>query len=237
MTECKNCGDKLPKGGTICEKCEQEVVFMEDIEKSIANVGTSLAAIGLLSILLNLVIFLLGYFNVIDSYPILMGVFLVSGLGFLFIILGNRVRSVYDKNANRYILILLVATAAYALFSFSYGGGVSIFIFIYLISAFSTVSKHLKNEKYRELLTTPEHKIKKWMWVLLLLLFGVSVYLAKEFDVNRLYSNMSQEMIEEVVESMRSGSNLPFEIDDSTTLVFLLVISTCNTNAINTHNR
>lgn len=219
MNKCKNCDEKLLKGGEICEKCEEATTEMEHIKSSISNVGASLVGIGGLSIFANLVIFILGFYNVIDAYPSLMGVVLVSGLSLLFIILGNRVRSIYDENINRYILILIIATAAYALFSFSYGGGIGIFVFIYLISAFSIVSKHLKNEKYRELLITPKHKIQKWMWIPLILLFGLSIHLGREFDINRMYSNIDQETIEEIVDSMRRGVSLPFEIDENTTLV------------------
>jgi len=176
--KCNYCGKTLKKDAKVCDKCGKEVgkelTNLEQIEKKVKNIGITINAIGWFSIIVNVLMYGAEYLDgTLASYiPDLTGLFLSVVLGLLFVVLGNRIKNVYEKNIKKYLMILLITIITIILFliiTWSTEGGVGILVLIYLITSISTYNKLLKEDEYRKLLEEQDHKIKKGGWILLII--------------------------------------------------------------------
>ncbi len=220
--KCNYCGKTIKKDAKVCEKCGKEVgkelTNLEQIEKKVNNIGVSINAIGWLTIIINPLLYGIEYLDgTITSYiPNLTGLFLSTVVGLLFVILGSRIKNVYDKNIKKYLSILLIITILFSILAWATGGFVGIFVLIYLISSISKYKKLLKEEEYKEKLEEKEHKIKKTGWILLIISALVLGWLALSYDMNNLYTDITPADIEETVEFIKNSNNLPRTVDEVT---------------------
>lgn len=220
--KCNYCGKTLKKDAKVCDKCGKEagkeLTNLEQIEKKVKNIGITINAIGWFSIIINVLMYGAEYLDgTFTSYiPNLTGLFLSMVVGLFFVVLGNRIKNVYDKNIKKYLTILLIATALFTILAWSTGGIVGIFVLIYLISSLPTYNKLLKEDEYKELLEEQDHKIKKGGWILLIISTLVLGWLALSYDMNNLYTDITPSDIEEVVAFIENSYDLPQTIDEVT---------------------
>lgn len=221
--KCNYCGKTLKKDEEICDKCGKEagkeLTNLEQIEKKVKNIGITINAIGWFSIIVNILMYGAEYLDgTFTSYiPNLTGLLLNTVVGLSFIVLGNKIKNVYDKDIKKYLTILLVATILFSILAWSTGGIVGIFALIYLISSLSTYNKLLKEDEYNELLTEQDHKIKKGGWILIIISVLVLGWLALRYDMNYLYSEITPSDIQETVTLIKKSNDLPKEVDEVTT--------------------
>ena len=130
---CKHCDNKLANDAKFCNKCGKSVevekpkVDIEKIKKSLKNTGNSVYAIGWITIIINVGIYL---WSVLDKnfaesgLPAsdLSGIFLMIVAASIFIILGNRIRGLVDKNIKLYLQILLGLSLLLLVWVLSTGG-------------------------------------------------------------------------------------------------------------------
>lgn len=165
--KCNYCGKTLKKDEKVCNKCGKEVgkelTNLEQIEKKVKNIGVIINAMGWFFIIENILLYGAEYLDgTITSYiPDLTGLLLSVVVGLLFVILGNRIKNVYDKNIKKYLTILLIITILFLILAWSTEGIVGTSVLIYLISSLPTYNNLLKEDEYKELLTEQDHKIKK----------------------------------------------------------------------------
>lgn len=220
--KCNYCGKSLKKDAKVCDKCGREVgkelSNLEQIEKKVRNIGVTINAIGWFSIIVYVLLYGAQYLDEgFGSFiPDLTGFFVSVVVGLLFVILGNRIKNVYDKNIKKYLTVLLVVTILFSILAWSTGGIGGIFVLIYLISSLSTYNKLLKEEEYKEKLEEKEHKIKKAGWILFVIATLVLGWLALSYDMNNLYTDITTSDVEEVTEFIKNSNDLPQRIDEVT---------------------
>jgi hypothetical protein len=220
--KCNYCGKTLKKDTKVCDKCGKEVgkelTNIEQTEKKVRNIGVTINAIGWLTIIINGLLYGIEYVvGTITSYiPDLTGILLFTVVGLLFVILGNRIKDVYDKNIKKYLTILLIVTILFSILAWSTGGAGGAFVLIYLIVSLSSYNKYLKEDEYKEKLEEKEHKIKKTGWILLIISTLVLGWLALNYDRNNLYTDITASDVEEVTEFIKNSNDLPQRIDEVT---------------------
>lgn len=220
--KCNYCGKTIKKDAKVCEKCGKEVgkelTNLEQIEKKVRNIGVTINAIGWFSIIIYVLIYGAQYLDGgFGSFiPDLTGFFVSVVVGLLFVILGNRIKNVYDKNIKKYLTVLLVVTILFSILAWSTGGVGGIFVLIYLVASISKYKKLLKEEEYKELLEEQDHKIKKTGWILLIISTLVLGWLALSYDMNNLYTDITPADIQETVEFIKNSNNLPQTVDEVT---------------------
>jgi hypothetical protein len=220
--KCNYCGKTLKKDTKVCDKCGKEVgkelTNIEQTEKKVRNIGVTINAIGWLTIIINGLLYGIEYVGgTITSYiPDLTGILLFTVVGLLFVILGNRIKDVYDKNIKKYLTILLIVTILFSILAWSTGGAGGAFVLIYLIVSLSSYNKYLKEDEYKEKLEEKEHKIKKTGWILLIISTLVLGWLGLNYDMNNLYTDITASDVEEVTEFIKNSNDLPQRIDEVT---------------------
>ena len=140
---CLNCSNPLPDGAKFCNKCgksvgaEKSKIDIEKINKSLKNTGNSLYAIGWITIIFNIGIYI---WSVVDKnfaesgLPTsdLSGTLIMVIAASIFIILGSRIKGLVDKNIYLYLQILLGLSLALLVWVLSTGGRVGI-LFLLII--------------------------------------------------------------------------------------------------------
>ena len=259
---CKHCDNKLANDAKFCNKCGKSVevekpkVDIEKIKKSLKNTGNSVYAIGWITIIINVGIYL---WSVLDKnfaesgLPAsdLSGIFLMIVAASIFIILGNRIRGLVDKNIKLYLQILLGLSLLLLVWVLSTGGRVGILFFLvvaYLISSLVSIRKAMKVEEFTATLTSPKYKVDKKGWIIfavgavVLFFVAVGVDLSTQGNGDSLLQeattqtqnndNYSKaELITETVREIKAEMSLPNQIDEAT----LLTDITAEPDAIRYH--
>lgn len=253
---CKYCNNKLPSGAKFCNKCGKSVftekpsIDITKIKKKLKNTGNSVYAIGWLTIIINIGIYL---WSVLDKNfsesglpaPDLSGTFLMIVFASIFIILGNRIRGLVDKNIKLYLQILLGLSLAVGAWVLATGGRIGILFLLvvaYLISALVSIRKAMKVEEFTATLTSPEYRLNKKGWIIFavvaVIIFFVTAWVdlylsnAGVYDYTQeadIYSKA--ELIKEIVREIKAEMVLPNQIDEVTKLVDI----TAEPNAIRYH--
>jgi zinc-ribbon domain len=245
---CTHCGNSLPNEAKFCNKCgkaiEAAIIPKEDIEKrkkSILNTGNSVYAIGWLTLLINVGIYA---WSILDNnfsesglpVPDLPGTFIMIVAASVFIILGSRIKRLVDKNIKTYLKVLLGISLLLFIWIISSGGRVGILFFLiiaYLISSLISINKLMKVEEFTSTLTNPKYKLDKRGWIIFAISALVLFFVAAGFDstVRDIFGNGSsvkaiqegnnlskEELVRQIVESAKSQTSLPSELDSVTTL-------------------
>jgi len=220
--KCKYCGSKVKQDAKFCDKCGKEVgkelTNVEKIEKQVRSMGVTINAFGWFSIIFKLLFYVLQLLN-IDALGFetdYTGLLLSLLVGFLFVILGNRIKNVHDKKIKTYLTILLIITILFSVLAWSTGGSVGLIVLVYMIVSVINYNKFLKEEDYKESLIEQDHKIKKGGWILIIVLSLVLGWFALSYDMDNLYSDITPSDIEETVALIKNSNNLPQEIDEVT---------------------
>lgn len=176
---CKNCGENIKEDIKFCGKCGGSVKItntsqldVEKLKKSIKNTGNSVFAIGWLTIIINVILYI---WSIVDEnffdtgLPVsdFSGLFLIVVLSSIFIILGNRIRELIDKNIKFYLQVLLGLSVLFFIWIILSGGRVGILFFlviIYLISSLFIIRKLIKIEEFASTLTRPKYILNKEGW-------------------------------------------------------------------------
>lgn len=241
---CKNCNNNLASDAKFCNKCGKPVeaekvkVDIEKIKKSLRNTGNSVYAIGWITILINVGLYL---WSVLDKnfaesgLPAsdLSGAFLMVVAASIFIILGKRIQGLVDKNIKTYLQILLGLSLLLLVWVLSTGGRVGIIFFLvvaYLISSCVQIRKAMKSEEFTATLTNPQYKLDKKGWIIFGVVAVVIFFVFVGIDVSRQgsvdsslqeLSNTSQskeDLVKQIVASAKSQTTLPMELDSVTTM-------------------
>src|SRR3989338_5493752 len=138
---------------------------LEKIQKSLKNTGGGIYAVGWITIVANIGLYLMGRFDTsfaASGFPVpdLSGVFIMILASSIFIILGNRLRKSLDKNSQLYLVILLAVSILIAVFILATGGRVGIILGVivaYLIYSLISIHRAMKDEAFKAALTSPEY--------------------------------------------------------------------------------
>jgi hypothetical protein len=249
---CKKCDNPLVDGAKFCNKCGTPIQLspveeaktktnIEKLKKSVINTGNSVYAIGWITILLNLGIYI---WSILDKnfsesgLPAtdLPGIWIMIAASVVFIILGSRIKKLQDKNIKVYLQVLLGISLLLLVWILSTGGRVGLLFFIvliYLISSIGSVGKLMKIDEFPSTLTSPEYKLNKKGWVIFAVLAVVLFFVAAGFDsvVRGAFGNgndiktfqeannySKEELVRQIVTSAKSQTTLPMELDSVTTL-------------------
>lgn len=237
---CKHCDNKLANDAKFCNKCgkpvesEKSKVDIEKVKKSLKNTGNSVYAIGWITVIINVGIYL---WSVLDKnfaesgLPAsdLSGTFLMVVAASIFIILGSRIKGLVDKNIKLYLQILLGLSLLLLVWVLSTGGRVGILFFLvvaYLISSLVSVRKAMKVEEFKSTLTSPEYKLNKKGWIIFaiiaVILFFGAVWVdlsSSNLSIDNYSTQEKADLINETVREIKAEMALPNQIDEATTLV------------------
>jgi RNA polymerase subunit RPABC4/transcription elongation factor Spt4 len=225
---CTNCGNKVTDGAKYCNHCGKPVdvekseikpivVDTEKIQKSLKNTGNSVYAIGWLTIIVNVAIYI---WSVLDKsyaeYGLpaidLSGAFLMVVAAIIFIILGNRIRKLVDKNIKLYLQILLGLSILILIWVISTGGRVGILFFLviaYLISSLIKINKAMKSEGFTSSLVSPKYTLDKRGWIIFSLAALVLFIVAVAIDLSYSSVNPQIETSSSQQEAVSNTSSLP----------------------------
>lgn len=249
---CKKCDNKLVEGAKFCNKCGTPVQLdpaeeakrkgnIEKLKKSVINTGNSVYAIGWITIILNVGIYI---WSILDKnfsesgLPAtdLAGVYIMIVASVIFIILGARIKKLQDRNIKTYLQVLLGISLLLLVWILSIGGRVGLLFFlvlIYLLSSIGTMRKLMKIDEFSSTLTSPEYKLNKKGWIIFAVSAFILFFVAVGFDsvVRGVFGNgndiktfqqennySKEELVRQIVESAKSQTTLPMELDSVTTL-------------------
>lgn len=212
-------------------KAENFDVNLEKIKKNLKNTGSSLSAIGWITIIINAGLFLLGNFSASGvASRNLSSTVLLCIVGLIFVVLGNRIFVGVDKQTKLYLQISLGISIAVMFWLISSGGTVGLLFFllvIYLISSLIKIGKALKTKEYSSILIDPKHKLNNRNLIVLIVI-GFVLYLASlgidsitnTSPITQLNSNSSKEdVIKQAVQDLKNSMSIPYQIDEATLLV------------------
>ena len=250
--KCKKCENQLPSDAKFCNKCgtpvqsdpAQEAKTKGDIDKlkkSVMTAGNSVYAIGWITIIINVAIYL---WSLLDKnfsqsgLPAsdLPGVFIMVVASSIFIILGNRIKKLQDKNIKIYLQVLLGISILLLIWILSTGGRVGLLFFLviaYLASSIGSFGKLMKIPEFASTTSHPEYKLNKKGWIIFAIaavfLFFVTAGLdsvvrdafgQNEIQAIQTTNNYSkEELVRQIVQSAKSQTTLPQELDSVTRLV------------------
>lgn len=218
-------------------------VNIDKVKKSLKNTGNSVYAIGWITIIINIGLYL---WSILDQSFVesglpasdLSGTFLIVVVMSIFVILGNRIKGLIDKNIKKYLQILLVLSLLILVWNLSAGGRVGLLfllIIAYLISSLSYISSAMKVEEFTSTLISPKYKLNKKGWTIFVVSASVLLFVAVGVDLstqkNSGYlpqetttqtqdnSNDSKtQLITEIVKETKTEMSLPNKIDEVTVL-------------------
>lgn len=211
---CKYCDNKLANEAKFCNKCGKSIevvkpkVNIEKLKKNLKNTGNSVYAIGWITIIINLSIYL---WSILDKNFVeyglpasdLSGAFLAVVTASVFVILGNRIKELVDKNIKLYLQILLGLSLLLFVWIIFTGGRVGILLFfvvIYLISSSVQISKAMKSEEFTATLISPKYKLDKKGWIIFAIVSIVIFFVTLGIDISMVnYSTKeaSQQKVED----------------------------------------
>lgn len=194
--KCKHCGSSLISENLPTQECkpaEKPKIDIEKLRKKLKNTGNSIYAVGWITIILNVAIYL---WSILDKnfsesgLPAsdLSGIFLMVIASSIFIIFGSRIKQGVDKNIKKYLQILLVLSLVLLIWTAASGGRVGIIFFLilaYLISSLIAVNKAMKSEEFTATLTSPEYKLDKKGWIIFVLASVVLLFITIAFDLRK----------------------------------------------------
>lgn len=189
----------MPSEAKFCNKCgkpieaEKPKVDIEEIKRSLKNTGNSASAIGWITIIINIGIYL---WSILDKnfaesgLPAsnLSGTFLIVVTASIFIILGNRIKGLIDKNIKLYLQILLGLSFLFLILILLTGGSIGILFFLvvaYLISSLVSISKAMKVEEFAATLTNPKYKLDKKGWVIFAVAAVILFFITVAADLSK----------------------------------------------------
>ncbi len=180
---------------------------LEKYKRLIKNAGISAAVMGWVTIFLNIGIYLWSVFDKSFaasglSRPNLTGTFIIVIVAIVFIILGNRIKSLTDPNIKKYLQVLLILSLAILVFVFATGGQAGflfLLVFCYITCALLSVNKLMKAEEFSSTLRAPDYKIKKKGWIMLAIV-GLIVLMGTIFIDSSLYSLPEKESEKKVID-------------------------------------
>jgi hypothetical protein len=249
---CKHCDNKLVDDAKFCNKCGKQVEVttipkadIENLKKGILTCGNSVYAIGWITIIINIGIYI---WSILDkkfsesglTANDLTGIFIMIVAGSIFIILGSRIKKLVDKNIKIYLQVLLGLSLLLFIWVISTGGSVGILFFLviaYLISSLISINKLMKVEEFTSTLTSPKYKLDKKGWIIFavsaFILFPVvvgfnSILRSAFSDGNSTRANQNdttsskEETVKQIVESAKSQTTFPVELDTVTTLTDII---------------
>lgn len=251
---CESCKKEIENDLKICNNCGQPVIKksnlnVEKIRKNLKNTGNSFYIIGLVTIFVNIGIYL---WSILDKnffefglpIPDLSGTFLTVVIASIFVIFGNRIKKAVDVKMKLYLKILLILLLVILVWIYFIGGQVGIlffFLIAYVILSLVLITKAMKVKEFTDTLTSPKYKIDKRAWVIFVIITVVLFFVAMKIDLS---TNMvdkfleregadktMQELINIVVKEIRSNVVLPVDIDEATTWTDI----TAQPNAIRYH--
>lgn len=224
---CLKCNNYLSDDAKFCSKCGNTVIgfkgsnaqnniskkdkAIEKLEKSIKNTGSSLFALGIITIILN--VFLLVWGLVDKNYSEMglpktnfIGVLIIGTINFIFIILGNRIKKLNDKNTKKYLQIALILSVLTLIFVLATGGQIG-FLFIlliaYLFSSLHSINKLMECEIFTAKLSSPKYSLKldKKGWIFFSVIIGallISAIFTDTYFKNKNNDKISKEAINKV---------------------------------------
>jgi hypothetical protein len=219
---------------------EKPKVAIEKIQKGFKNTGNTVYAAGWLTILINVGIYLWGVLDTnFAEYGIpagdLSGTFLMVVAGSIFIILGNRIRGLVDKNIKLYLQILLGLSLLLLVWILSSDGRVGLLFFLvvaYLISSLVAIRKAMKVEEFTATLTSPKYKIDKKGWIIFAVITVVLFFIAVGIDLSGQGNSYSKpDFINTSVGELKASMSLPYQVDEVTKLIDI----TAESNAVRYH--
>lgn len=219
---CKYCGKKLAEDVKNCERCGKEVgkelTYLEKVEREVKIIGTTIYILGWFEIVINLIMYSVPYFegSVTTYVPNLTGLLFEIVLAILFIILGNRIKNVYDINIRKYLIILLVATIFVYIMPWSNSNIVGMFPLAYLVYALYAYNIYKRDNEYKGLLKVQSFKIKKSIWILISILLLPLTWLTLRYDISNTYIEITPENIKKQVQIIKGSNDFPMVIDEVT---------------------
>lgn len=191
---CNSCGTKLPIKELAPESSNENI----KLSRSLKNTGNSVYAIGWLTLLINLGLYL--WTIVVILKPDLdLIVFqlksssLIIVVSIVYIILGNRIRKTKDKNTKSYLLVLLALSIITLVVVVITGGHIGILFFVifaYLISSYFKINKAMASSEASSLFENQTHKIKQGGWVAFGIISIVFLIFSFYIDQNYIVTNL-----------------------------------------------
>jgi hypothetical protein len=200
---CEKCNNLLPDSATFCNKCGDPTIApqknnfevckkIEKWKKNIKNTGTSIYAVGWLSIFIS--VFMLAW-SIFDKnfseYDLpnfgFSGTVTMCSFGFILIVLGNRIRSLKDIKIKKYLLVTLFLILAFSVSTILEGGGIGIIIillFFYLLSSLSAINNLMKESQFTATLGNPKYKIGKVGWIIFIVVMVFFSFIAQVIDLS-----------------------------------------------------
>lgn len=250
--KCKNCNSNLPQNSKFCGKCGNPIIQgeeikrnidIEKIKKNLINTGNSVYAIGWITIIINIAIYIWSIFD--SNYgesglptPDLSGTFLMIAASSIFIILGARIKGLVDRKIKTYLNILLILSLLILVWVVASGGRVGLLLFLiiaYLLSSLVKISKAMKVEEFTATLTNPKYKLDKKGWIIyslaliILLIITIGVDLSGQ-SFGDTYS--TEDLVKDTVSEIKSEMTLPDQLDEVTRIIDI----TAEQNAIRYHS-
>jgi len=157
--------------------------------KKVKNAGSFSVALGWIIIVTIVLIYLLNLiWNLSEhldyTFAGLSDVVLASAVGFIWIVLGNRIKNISDKNTKKYIKILFFLSILQVIFSMVSGSApwLVILVLYYLVVALKSINGLIKIEAYKKSLFVPEYKIKKKHWIVFIIIVFVLIVISLIID-------------------------------------------------------
>lgn len=113
-------------------------------------------------------------------------VVLNASLGFVFLILGTRIKNIYDKNIHKYLIILLIISSLWLILITMVSGKFGNLLFIYIITIIIGLRSYkilLKETTFMNSLKKYVYKLKTLGWVILGAVSLILLYIAIIFEV------------------------------------------------------
>lgn len=227
--KCLNCNQDNKIDSTFCNNCgallqiEEQLPNQNDntnkLSKSLKNTGNSVFAIGWVTLIINLGLYIWSISVDLLKQPD-MPSFQLTGLAWLiivsviFIILGNRIRKIKDNNIKLYLIILLILSLITLPIIVLSGGTVGILFFLvlaYIIISFIKINQATRNDNSYPNYGRQIYKINNIEWVvfiglaILFLLF--SFYWEGKNDFSRIQSGQFEKSTEITTSAKLSDAN------------------------------
>ena len=151
------------------------------------------------------------------------GMYIVIVIGSIFIILGNRIKKLVDKNIKIYLKVLIGLSTLFVITASMGGriGGIFIFMIVYLIYSVRSMNELMKIEEFKSSLTSPKYRLNKKGWILFAIVTFVLIFPISFLDYYLLDTH-KEDFIEQVIISAKSQTKMPIEIDSVTILTDII---------------
>ncbi len=171
---------------------------IEKWKKSIKNAGLSASAFGWLQIIVGSALFAWyildknfaesGLAGKIDGSGFVLIVFSAT----VFILLGNRIKTLKDPQTGRYLYMLIglsIVLGVLALTNGGFTGIIFLLLFIALISGAGDIGKLMKQESFKSELSKPHHKVTTPWWIGMTIVAIIAFFAAALYAPDRSITN------------------------------------------------